>query len=102
MELNEVIKNFIEGTMNEETLTQSYWDKQIYHEQGLKEGENIGLKKGQKLGIAKGRNIGLAEGKNIGITEVAKNMLAKNEDVSYVSEITGLSKNKVLKLKRSL
>ncbi len=46
-------------------------------------------------------NNGLEHGKKEGIREIAKNMLLKNFDVSYISEITGLTLEEINSLKEN-
>ena len=46
-------------------------------------------------GLSKGKSLGLSEGKNLGKQEIAKKLLAKGTSISEVSEITGLTKEKI-------
>ncbi len=46
-------------------------------------------------GLSKGKSLGLSEGKNLGKQEIAKKLLAKGTSTSEVSEITGLTKEKI-------
>ena len=50
--------------------------------------------KGREEGEAKGREEGEAKGK----AEIAKNLLAKGLDTSFISEVTGLSVPEIEKL----
>jgi len=51
----------------------------------------------------RGKEIGLSEGKEIGINErnieIARKMLEKQSDISFISECTGLSIDEIKKLK---
>ena len=51
-------------------------------------------------GLAKGRTEGFAEGREERNIEIAKSMLEKS-DVSYISEVTGLSVEEIEKLKEA-
>ena len=59
--------------------------------------------KGKKVGIAEGKKVGIAEGKKVGIAEGKKNtifkhimkMLKMNMKYSDISEITGVSVEKI-------
>ena len=57
--------------------------------------ERKGLEKGEKRGIAKGK----VEGKNEMAIEVAKNMLNADMDINQIAVLTGLSVEKINKLK---
>ena len=80
MELSKVIDAFYEESKHNKLLTREYWDRKIYGYEGEKKGRN--------------------EGKKATQLETAKRMLAKDMDVSLISEITGLSKKEVIKLKK--
>ncbi len=73
------------------------WNKAVKEgkEQGLKEGIKQGIKQGKTQGIKEGIKEGIEEGKK----EIAINMLNKNMDVKTISEVTGLSKEEIIKLK---
>ena len=66
-------------------------EKNYARETGLAEGRAEGLKEGR----AEGREIGLAEGKAEGKAEVAKQLLARGMDLSFVSSVTGLSEEEL-------
>ena len=58
----------------------------------IKESE---LEDSYNSGLSKGKSLGLSEGKNLGKQEIAKKLLAKGTSTSEVSEITGLTKEKI-------
>ncbi len=73
-------------------------------EEGLAEGMEKGLAEGMEKGLAEGMEKGLAEGMERGMTqrslEIARKMLANGMDTATVMEITGLSAEEILLLKR--
>ena len=73
-------------------------------EEGLAEGMEKGLAEGMEKGLAEGMEKGLAEGMEKGMTqrslEIARKMLANGMDTATVMEITGLSAEEILLLKR--
>ena len=73
-------------------------------EKGLAEGMEKGLAEGMEKGLAEGMEKGLAEGMERGMTqrslEIARKMLANGMDAATVMEITGLSAEEILLLKR--
>ena len=68
--------------------------------------EEVGIKKGMELGlltgIEKGIEKGMAQGMEKGIEkrtlDIAKNMLLKNSDINFISDITGLTINEIKSL----
>ena len=60
----------------------------------------------RKAGLAEGRAKGIAEGLAKGISqknlEIIKNMLAKNTDIEFISEVTNTSKEEIIKIKNNL
>ena len=62
-----------------------------------------GIEKGREEGMEKGREEGREEGMEKGREEVTKqmvlNMLGKNMDLALISELSGWSEEKILKLK---
>ena len=73
-------------------------------EKGLAEGMEKGLAEGKEEGLAEGMEKGLAEGMEKGMNkrslEIARKMLADGMDAATVMEITGLSAEEILLLKR--
>lgn len=53
-------------------------------------------------GISKGIAIGEARGEEKSILKVARRMLQENTDIKFISSVTGLSTDKILKLKNKL
>ena len=52
----------------------------------------------RKAGIAEGLAKGISQ-KNL---EIIKNMLAKNTDIEFISEVTNTSKEEIIKIKNNL
>ena len=69
-----------------------------------REGKEEGLAEGMERGLAEGMEKGLAEGMEKGMNqrsqEIARKMLANGMDAATVMEITGLSAEEILLLKR--
>jgi predicted transposase/invertase (TIGR01784 family) len=57
---------------------------------------NQGMEKGRAEGMEKGRAEGIEKEKK----EIAKSMLGKDSEIAFIQEITGLSKEDILKLKQ--
>jgi len=67
------------------------------------EGERLaGYEEGCAFGVAEGHAAGIAEGHASGLTETAINMLKKDLNIELISEITGLTKEEIMKLKETL
>lgn len=66
---------------------------------GLEDGTKKGIEEGIREGIREGLKQGIQEGIKEEKVNIAKNMLNKNMDISTIIEITGLSKEYILKLK---
>ena len=64
--------------------------------EGLQEGRQEGMQRGIQEGQQKGLQKGLQEGRQ----QVILNMLKKKADISFISEVTGLSKKEINKLKK--
>ena len=65
-------------------------------EEGLAKGRQEGLAQGMEKGMEKG----LAQGMEKGRQEVILNMLKKKADITFISEVTGLSVEEIKKLKK--
>ena len=65
------------------------------HQKGRQEGIQEGIQKGIHEGMQKGRVEGLQEGR----VEMVLNMLKKNAEISFISDVTGLSHEEIKKLK---
>jgi len=72
---------------------QEGWQKG--QKEGWQKGQKEGWQKGQKEGWQKGRK----EGRQEGIQKVVLNMLQKKADISFISEMTGLSEGEISQLK---
>ncbi len=76
------------------------------YEEGRAEGRAAGIAEGRAAGIAEGRAAGIAEGRTEGIAmgidkrniEIARGMLAAKLPLSQISQITGLSEDKIKEL----
>ena len=60
-----------------------------------------GMRKGIKTGIKTGRKEGIEEGREKEQTKVILNMLKKKVDITFISEITGVSVKEIKKLKKT-
>ena len=60
--------------------------------------KDYAVKEALAEGKAEGKAEGLAEGDARGKLETAKNLLKKGMDVSFISEVTGLSKEDIQRL----
>ena len=69
-------------------------------EKGLAEGMEKGLAEGMEKGLAEGMEKGMEKGMNQRSFEIARKMLANGMDAATVMEITGLSAEEILLLKR--
>ena len=109
-ELQEKHKYFTD----EEIIQLTEWKMQAEtlaaREKGLNEGRTEGLAEGHAEGLAEGRVEGHAEGRTEGITEgfeqaqkkMVKNMIKKNYSIEDISDITGLTKEEIIKIKQSM
>ncbi len=67
----------------------------------LDEAREEGMRKGRLAGKKEGLEKGMSAGMEKGMQAVALNMLKKKTDLSFISEITGLSAEEIKKLKKS-
>ncbi len=86
-ELNQLILNHLPGGDGEEIM-KTIADK--YIEQGLEQGIIQGLEKG------------VEQGQQIALEKTALNMLKQNCNIELIATVTGLNKDEILKLSRSL
>ena len=68
-------------------------------QRGKQEGHQKGRQEGIHEGIQKGRVEGLQEGRQEERLEMVLNMLKKNAEISFISDVTGLSQDEIKKLK---
>ena len=68
--------------------------------EGKEEGLAEGMEKGLAEGMEKGMAVGMEKGMNQRSFEIARKMLANGMDAATVMEITGLSAEEILLLKR--
>ena len=64
-----------------------------------REGVEEGLQKGRQEGMEKGMEKGLEKGVEKGRRQVALSMLQENADRDFISKVTGLSQEEIVKLK---
>ena len=69
-----------------------------YIEEGINEGISQGISIGKNEGIAIGKNEGIV----LGIEKIAKRMLKEKVDIKFISSVTSLSIDEILKLKNKL
>jgi predicted transposase/invertase (TIGR01784 family) len=68
----------------------------------LKKAEAKGVEKGREEGREEGIAIGEARSEIKSIEKIAKRMLKKNTDITFISSVTGISNDQLLKLKNKL
>jgi predicted transposase YdaD len=77
-----------------------------YIEEGIAIGKNEGIAIGKNEGIAIGKNegiaIGEARGEEKSILKVARRMLQENTDIKFISSVTGLSADEILKIQNKM
>ena len=64
-------------------------------EEARQEGLQKGRKEGRQEGMQKGRQEGMQKGRQ----EVILNLLKKKQEISFISEVTGLPEKEIEKLK---
>ena len=67
-------------------------------QEGIQRGKMEGIQEGMQKGIQRGKMEGIQEG----ILTVAKRMLKEKQDPDFIAQVTGLSKQQVLKLKSNI
>ena len=67
-------------------------------QKGMQKGRQEGIQKGRQEGIQKGRQEGIQKGRQEGMQQVILNMLKKQMDIAFISEVTGLSEEEIKKL----
>ena len=102
-ELNKLILSHLpddEGENIMRTIADNYIDE------GLEKGMVLGIEKGKAEGIAEGEAQGIAKGKAEGIAErnieIARRMIKENVDMNFISSVTDLSADELLKLKNRI
>ena len=76
---------------------QEGWQKG--QQEGWQKGQQEGWQKGQQEGWQKGQQEGWQKGRAESMEVVALNMLKKGADITFVSEVTGLSIDEINELK---
>ena len=64
--------------------------------------EETKLHYAREEGMADGFELGKVDGRIDGINELVKNMLIKNTDINFISEVSNLSVEQIMKIKESL
>ena len=72
--------------------------RNTYYANGVEEGEARGEARGKKLGEKRGEKLGEKRGKENALIEIAKNLLKVGDSIQKISEVTGLSKEKIKSL----
>ena len=70
-------------------------------EYAVQKGRQEGMEKGREEGMEKGMEKGREEGRQEERQQVVANMLKKQADIAFISEVTGLSQDEINKLKNS-
>lgn len=79
MEFCKDVRDYCNGDLFLEYLSDDYWNKRIYKYEGLSEGKSLGIQE---------RNM-----------EIAKSMLKDGVDINTIQRYTGLSIEEISKLK---
>ena len=66
--------------------------------EAIESGRKEGLEQGIKEGIEQGLEQGIEQGSTKKALEIAKSMITKGMDIDLISELTGLSKEKLEKI----
>ena len=72
--------------------------RNTYYVSGVEEGEARGERRGKRLGEKRGEKLGEKRGKENALIETAKNLLKVGDSIQKISEVTGLSKEKIKSL----
>ena len=102
-ELNKLILSHLPDDGGEEimrTIADTYIDEGL--EKGIEKGMVLGLEKGKAEGKAEGIAKGKAEGIAERNVEIACRMLKEDTDIRFISSVTDLSTEDLLKLKKRI
>ncbi len=69
---------------------------------GMEQGRKKGMEQGRKKGMEQGRRKGMEQGMEAGVKQVILQMLKEKADINFISRVTGITKEKVLKLKTKI
>ena len=86
----------------EEAREKNWKDQAAWRDDALKQGLKEGIQQGMEQGMEQGIQRGRAEGMSKRERELTVNMLKNGLDTALISRITGLSKDKIKKLKNTL
>ena len=92
-EEKEKMRKEVEDKMSDINLLQTTWNDLKKLE--ILDAEKAGINKGKKLGLAEGKKAGILEGKKNTIFKHIMKMLKMNMKYSDISEITGVSVEKI-------
>ena len=95
-EQNRVLRSVIEMSLDDFSIHE--WEK----EKMDKYVELTKLSNAREEGKADGFELGKVDGKNEGIRETAKNMLSRNLDIKFISDVTNLRVEEIIEIKKSL
>ena len=96
-ELEKANEKLNQMSEEEEMQRLAWWREKALHDEASVKG--MGRREGIAIGEEKGRKEGIKEGKQKEKEEIAKKMLVKKMDINIIMELTGLSKEEILKLK---
>ena len=102
-ELSELIIEHLPKDDGEElmrTIADTYIEEGVA--KGIAIGKNEGIAIGKNEGIAIGKNEGIAIGEEKSILKVARRMLQENTDIKFISSVTGLSADDILKIQNKM
>ena len=94
------MKQVEERYISFEASKMAYRDIKNSIDTAKREGKEEGLAEGMEKGLAEGMKKGMEKGMNKRSLEIARKMLANGMDAATVMEITGLSAEEILLLKR--
>lgn len=100
-EVDEIVLGIIEYLRDTTGLKEKEWErakKKLIEEKILKKGGAMNIRQVIK---EKGIWEGMQKGRQEGMQKVVLNMLKKKTDISFISEVTGLSAKEIKKLKNS-
>ena len=103
-EQNRVLRSVIDMCLDDFSIHE--WEKEKMDKYveltKLSNAREEGKADGFELGKANGFELGKADGKNEGIRETAKNMLSRNLDIKFISDVTNLRVEEIIEIKKSL
>lgn len=104
-EVEEILSDAVIKEINEFRQTAIWDENSVKHharEKGLKEGRRQGVKEGREEGIKEGRKEGIKEGKKEESKRIIINMLKKEMKLDEIVDLTGVAKEEIEEVKRSI